>query len=80
MAFMSLMHWHATGSFEQATKDMIRRFRLSLRRCIEFGSSWFALQHYTCRPTVDNVVCIDVGIKWSVGVDAYYPYVTGCRK
>jgi len=37
MAFISLTHWHAIGTFEQATKDMIRRFRPSLRRYVQFG-------------------------------------------
>jgi len=47
MAFISLMHWDAIGTFEQATKDMIRRFRPSLRSyTCDLVASWFAL-YYT---------------------------------
>jgi len=33
MALISLMHWHAIGTLQQAMKDMIRWFRASLRGC-----------------------------------------------
>ena len=36
MAFISLMHWHAIGTLEQAT-IMIRRFRPSLRSYVQIG-------------------------------------------
>jgi len=54
MAFISVMHWHAIGTFAHSTIDMIRRFRRSLydtkcnflqraqlhcKRCISYGNS-----------------------------------------
>jgi len=68
MAFISLMHWHATGTFEQATYDQAIQALATTIRAFWLRRD-FALQHYACRPTVENVVCKDVGIKWSVGAD-----------
>jgi len=74
MAFISLMRWHAIVTFEQATKDMIRRFRPSLRSLlyVQFGCVMVCLTlHYTVGLQYrKRRLYKDVGIKWSVRMDA----------
>ena len=78
MAYISLMHCHGIEL-------------LNGERNIWSSDSWpcygatcnlFASQHYTCRPTVENVICKDIGInvqsEWMP--KSKYPGVTGCRK
>jgi len=65
MAFVFLTHWYFSTGNERSVD--------SGPRCdatCNLVASWFALWHYACRPTVENVVCKDVGIKWSVVLDA----------
>jgi len=58
------MHWHAIATLEQVTKDMIMATQAPrYDATCNLVASCFALQHYTCRPIVENVVCTrkDVG-------------------
>jgi len=58
-------------ALERSTNYMIRQFRPSLYDAMcNMVASWFVLQHYSKAYSADlNVVCNDVGIKRSVGVD-----------